>query len=382
LRVLTMSDRIGSHGGAEALAREIAQRLDPDRFESTFCTTRWAPSPEDEWVREELRAAGVSFIGMQRSGRLDLRSWRKLVAEMRRREIDILHTHKVGSNFWGALVAPRVPVDVFVAHEHSWSFEGQPRRQFIDRHLIARRADAFVAVSRPDARRMVEIERIPEPKVRFIQNGIPDPAPPAPAREVRAELGIAADRPLVGVVGTLRPEKAYEVLIRAALVVRESVPDVGVLIVGGEESDTTQGRQPLERLIGELGLEDTVYLPGFRADAFDLISALDVACLTSDREGSPLSVMEYMEAAKPVVATRVGGVPDLVRDGETGILVEPRNPETLAAALTTLLLDPERAVAMGLAGRERRRRLFTIDATTRAIEDLYVELYEAKAAAL
>ena len=152
LRVLTMSDGIGGHGGAEALARHIAQRLDPERFESTFCATRWDPHADDDRVLEELRASGTSFVGMERVGRLDVRSWRRLIAEMRRRRIDILHTHKLGSNFWGAILAPRVPVSVFVAHEHSWAFEGQPRRRFIDRHVIGRRADAFVAVSEPDRR--------------------------------------------------------------------------------------------------------------------------------------------------------------------------------------------------------------------------------------
>ena len=373
-----MSDRIGGHGGAEAFAREVAQRLDRDRFESTFCVTSHRPSPDDAWVIDELAATDTEFLGIERTGKLDLGSWRGLIGEMRRRKIDILHSHKIGSNFWGAMIAPRVPVPVFVAHEHSWSFEGQPRRKAIDRFLIGRRADAFVAVSEADRRRMIEIEKISPETVRFIQNGIPDPQPARPAEEVRAELGFAPDRPLAVAVGTLRPEKAYESVIEAADILRREIPDVGVLIVGGEESDTTTGRAPLDQQIRDLGLEDTVYLLGFRDDVFDIVSAVDVALLNSDREGSPLSVMEYMEAAKPVVATRVGGVPDIVVDGETGILIDPRSPDQLARALAEVLGDPERGRAMGEAGRRRRRELYSIDATTRAIEDLYLELAGAK----
>jgi glycosyltransferase involved in cell wall biosynthesis len=297
---------------------------------------------------------------------------------MRRRKIDVLHSHKIGSNFWGAMIAPRVPIPIFVAHEHSWSFEGQPRRKAIDRFLIGRRADAFVAVSEADRRRMIEIEKISPETVRFIQNGIPDPQPARPATEVRAELGFAPDRPLAVAVGTLRPEKAYESVIEAADILRREIPDVGVLIVGGEESDTTTGRAPLEQQIREAGLQDTVYLLGFRDDVFDIVSAVDVALLNSDREGSPLSVMEYMEAAKPVVATRVGGVPDIVVDGETGVLIDPRSPDQLARALADVLGNPERAQAMGEAGRRRRRELYSIDATTRVIEELYLELASAK----
>jgi glycosyltransferase involved in cell wall biosynthesis len=374
LRVLTMSDSIGSHGGAEALSRQVAQRLDPERFESVFCATRFKSSAVADGVIAELRESGTEFIGLERHGRLDMGVWRGLLGEMRRRRIDVLHTHKIGSNFWGAMLAPRVPVPVFVAHEHSWSFEGQPRRKFIDRHLIGRRADAFVAVSRADRSRMIEIERIPPEKVRFIQNGIPQPAPARPRDEVRAELGVDGSAPMVAAVGTLRPEKCYEGVIEAAAEVRKRVPDVVVLIVGGEESDTTTAREPLERQIAARGLEGTVRMTGFRPDVFDLISAVDVACLNSDREGSPLSVMEYMAAGKPVVATRVGGVPDIVVDGQTGVLIDRYDPPGLAAALSELLLDPERAARMGQAGLERQREDFTLDATTRAIENLYEEL--------
>ena len=381
LRVLTMSDSVGTHGGAEALSREIAQRLDPDRFESTFCATRFDRSPAAETVLDSLRETGTHFIGLERRGRLDLGAWRGLVGEMRARGIDILHSHKIGSNFWAAMIAPRVPVSVFVAHEHTWSFEGQALRRIIDRHLIARRADAFVAVSETDRRKMIEIERIPPQVVRFIANGIPEPRVTAEPAAVRAELGIAPERPLVGMVATLRPQKAYDVLIRAAAELRRSIPEVAVVIVGGEESGVTNERDRLAALVAELGLERTVIFAGFRADAFDLVNALDVAALSSDFEGSPLSVMEYMEAGKPVVATRVGGVPDLVVDGETGLLVDPQNPHELAAAVGELVSDPDRAREMGRRGRERRRSMFSVEATTRAVEALYEELYAAKAAA-
>ena len=371
-----MSDSVGSHGGAEELARQIAQRLDRDRFESTFCATRFTPSPEADAVLAELRESDTGFLGLSRPGRLNLGVWRGLIGEMRERRIDILHSHKIGSNFWAALIAPRVPVKVFVAHEHTWSYEGQPLRRVLDRRLIARRADAFVAVSEDDRRKMIEIERISPEVVRFVANGIPDPPPAGPPERVRAELGIAADRPIAGMVATLRPQKAYDVLIRAAAELRRSVPDVAVVIVGGEESGTTQERERLQGLVAELGLEQTVIFAGFRPDAFNVVNAFDVGCLSSDFEGSPLTVLEYMEAAKPVVATRVGGVPDQVVEGETGLLVEPQNPAMLAGAIAELLLDPARAEAMGEAGRRRRRELFSVDATTRAIENLYLELFE------
>jgi glycosyltransferase involved in cell wall biosynthesis len=380
LRVLTL-DGIGTTGGAETIARRIAMTLDGDRFEAAFCSTRWEDdNPEYEAVRDEVRAAGLEFIGLRRHGRLHLRPWRDLIAYMREWEVDVLHSHMFGSNVWGALLAPRVPDAVFVAHEHTWSYEGQPHRRWLDRHLIARRADAFVAVSREDRRRMVSVEKVPEEKTRFIANGIDPVPPPDPGHDVRAELGIAPGQPIVGVVAVPRPQKALEVLLRAAVVLRRTVPDLRVLVVGGTGDPPAPPEVLLHRQAEELGLGETVRFLGIRTDVADLLAAFDVAVLSSDFEGSPLSVMEYMAAAKPVVATRVGGVPDLVEDGVTGLLVERRDPEALAGAVATLLADPERARAMGKAGRERQRREFTIAATARRVEELYDELIAKRTA--
>lgn len=376
---MTMAD--GLLGGAEDMARQIAQRLDPDRFESTMCVTRWEPTPEGEATVAELEAAGTRFIGMDRTSRFDLRPWRQLISQMRELRIDLLHTHKIGSNLWGALIAPRVPVRVLVAHEHTWSWQGQPVRRIIDRQLIARRAAAFVAVSRFDQRNMTEVEKIPPEKTRFIPIGIPPPRrTPGRGGELRAELGIGPEPPLVGAVGTLRPQKAYEVMIESALALRREFPDVRLVIIGGEESETTSERNRLEQLVRDRGLEPTVTLLGFRPDVYDLIQEFDVATQSSDFEGSPQSVLEFMEAAKPVVATAVGGVPDQVRDGENGILVPPRDPAALAAGIATLLRDPARAAALGRAGREIRRREFSMEGMIASMESLYEELIEAEPA--
>jgi glycosyltransferase involved in cell wall biosynthesis len=377
LRVMTMTD--GLLGGAEGLARQIAQRLDRDRFESTLCVTRWEPTPAAEAVLAELAENDTDFIGMRRGSRFDLRPWRGLVAEMRRRRIDILHSHKIGSNLWGALIAPRVPVPVLIAHEHTWSWQGQAYRRLIDRHLIARRAAAFVAVSQADRRKMTEIEGIPPEKTRFIPIGIPPPRRSPHPVDLRAELGIRPEQPLVGLVGTLRPQKAYEVMIEAAEILRCEFPGVRVVIVGGEENPAAAERPRLELLVRERGLEQSVTLVGFQPNSFDLIDAFDVAAQSSDFEGSPQSVLEFMEAGKAVVATAVGGVPDQVHDGVNGILVEPRAPAELADGIATLLRDQALARRMGAAGREIRRREFSMEVMVARIEDLYEELFEAAA---
>jgi glycosyltransferase involved in cell wall biosynthesis len=257
---------------------------------------------------------------------------------------------------------------VIVAHEHTWSYEGRPLRRVLDRELIARGASVFLAVSREDRRRMIEVEGISPDDVRFLPIGIP-PLPEPSGRDVRAELGIGVDAPVVGTVCELRPQKALEVLVEAADLLRERVPGLRVLIVGdGPE------RERLEELVRRRGLDSVVTFPGLRRDVSDLLAAFDLCVCCSDYEGSPLAVMEYMAAGKPVVATRVGGVPDLVEDGVNGLLVGPRDPVALAEAVAELLVDPVRRQEMGERGRQRQRREFDLDATVRRLEDLYEAL--------
>jgi glycosyltransferase involved in cell wall biosynthesis len=378
IKVVTLIDRL-VQGGAERLAVEITTRLDPDRFDRTLCVTRWSDPAHADFgpavadSRAELDRAGVRFVGLSRRSRGDLGAWRPLIAQLRRERTDVVHGHMFGSNLAAVVFGRTARVPVVVAHEHSWSFSGSAWRVPIDRILIAGRSDALIACSREDRRRMIELERIRPEQIRFIPNGI-DARPPTPGRDLRAELGIPSASPTVGTVGTLRVEKRFDVLIRAAAVLTGHVPDLRVLIAGeGPE------RAALESLISELGLTEVVTLLGSRTDVPDVLRALDVAVVCSDFEGSPLSVMEYMESALPVVGSRVGGIPDLIEDGVHGLLVERRDHQAFATAIEVLVADPDRARRMGLAGRQRRRAEFDLAVVVRRIEDLYIELLDRRA---
>jgi glycosyltransferase involved in cell wall biosynthesis len=376
LRVLTMVDGIGIRGGGETLARQITQGLDPERFERSFCVTRWKPDQEVEGALEELRGDGVEFIGLSRESRLDPRPWRQILDRLRDGRIDVLHTHKFGSNVWGALLDRRAPARVFVAHEHTWSYKGQPIRRFLDRRLIASRADAFIAVSNEDRRKMIEVEGIPPERIRLIRNGIAlQAAGPAAGQAIRSELELKPDQPVVAAVALLRRQKALHLLIEAAVILRKRFPDLAVLLVGGEEPGEAAEPARLKDLVREADIGDAVHFLGHRDDVAEILAAVDVAVLCSDYEGSPLVLMEYMEAACSVVATRVGGVPDIVVDGETGLLVPPGDPDRLAEAIARLLEDPASARGMGEAGRRRRRDEFDLSRTVREVEALYEELY-------
>ena len=366
LRVVTLVDRPTVTGGAERLAVQVAARLDRDRFESILCASRRTDEP---LLDRELAEAGVEVLALDRRSKLDLGAWRPLVRRLS--EVDVVHAHMFGSNVWGTVLGRLKRVPVVVAHEHTWSFQGRPLRRLLDREVVARFADAFIAVAEEDRRKMIEVEGVDPDTIRLIPNGIPDPEPGDGAL-VRRELGIAEDAPVIGVVCELRAQKALEVLFAAAAQLRQELPGLRVLVAGdGPE------RENLEQEARRLELDGTVQLLGIRRDVPALLDALDVAVLSSDYEGSPLSVMEYMAAGKPVVSTRVGGVPELVEDGVHGLLVEPRDPAALAAAIERLLRDPAEARRLGEQGRERQQRELSLDAMVRRVEDLYEELWLA-----
>lgn len=371
--MLFLIDRLTRIGGAERFARELAVRLDRERFERTVCVTRWSNeelrSPSRASSCEPLRQAGVELIGLGRSSAHELRPWRQLLSVLRERPIDILHTHMFGSNAWGSVLGTIARTPVLVAHEQTWSYQGQPLRRLLDGKLIGRRVDAFICVSAEDRRRMIEVEGIDPAKIVLVPNAIPTPSADSP-RSLRDELEIAEGDPVIGTVCVLRPQKALDVLLRAGALLRDRVPRLRILIAGdGSE------RQRLEALASESGLDRTVSFLGLRADVPELLSTFDVAVSSSDFEGTPLAVMEYMAAGLPIVATRVGGVPELLEHGVHGLLVDPRDPEALADSIAELLGDRATAIELGGRARDRQRREFDIDVAVQRVERLYEQLY-------
>jgi glycosyltransferase involved in cell wall biosynthesis len=372
LRVVGLSAVFSPTGGAERLAAQLAARLDTNRFERIACSTRWRAQPS---LDGELQAAGVRVLRLDRCSRRELRAWWPLISLLRDERIDILHSHG-SSNAWGAILGRLAGVPVVIAHEHRGGYDGQlgpsPSpflRRLIDRQVIARGADLILAVSNDVRRRMIENDGIEPHVVRVLPNGIPAFPPPS-GRDVRRELGIPLDVPVLGTVCIMRREKALDVLIRSAALLAPLFPGLKVLIVGhGPEEANVQA------LIHETGLEQTVLLLGRSTHVPDVLAAVDVAVISSDWEGSPLSVIEYMAAGKPVVATRVGGVPDLIEHGVEGLLVDRRDAQGLAEAVARLLRDPALRVQMGARGRQRQRREFDIDTMVRRVEVLYEELF-------
>ena len=371
LKVVSLVREIGpgGGGGAERAARDLLAELDPNRFERALFVSRRPRDLAGERAVAALRQRGIAVHFLRRRFRYDPIAWWPLLRALRRERVDVLHAHSFGPNAWGSLIGRLAGVPVVIAHEHNWAFTGSAIRPIIDRELIARFADAVLVVSEEARRRMIEVEGISPDRLMVRPNGI-RPLPSGDGRNARADLGIGAEDPVIGTVCILRSEKALDVLLRAAAILATDFPGLRVLIVGDGPD-----RARVEAVTNQLGLEGHVLVTGHREDVPDLLAAMDVAVLSSDYEGSPLSILEFMDAGKPIVATRVGGIPEVIEDGLHGVLVPPRDEAALAAAVGGVLRDPDGAKEMGARARDRCRREFGLDRTVESLQQLYEQLH-------
>jgi glycosyltransferase involved in cell wall biosynthesis len=373
-RVLTLSLSAGSgYGGAEKLAYEFALRLDPTRFVSYLCTIRATDASQrqaDDRDAQKLANAGVRVLRLNQPGPLLLtpRAWARLYAMLVSESIDIVHAHMPRASVPGALLARLARVPVVISHEHGSALEGKRMRPFLDREVVARLSTVIVAVSEWDRRNLIARERIDPKLIRVLANAIA-PTEPSPSRAPVSALARSADTYLIGAVGRLYPEKGYEYLIEAVALLRDSGYSVRCVILG----DGPQERE-LRELINQLGVSEQVQLLGRREDVAQIVRELDVAVLCSVREGSPLAMLEYMAAGAPIVASSVGGIPELIEDGIHGVLVDAADPQALCAGIARLLDDRALARQLGTAARVRRAAEFDLAGLISRIEALYDEL--------
>ena len=363
ITVVSLIDHLVPYGGAEVLVAQIAQRLDRERFEPVVCATRTA----DERVCAELEASGVKLLLLRRTSRGRLDQWWPLIRYLRSTELAVLHAHKFGSNAWAAAIRRVTDVRAVVAHEHVWSFSGGWFRRCIDRNFITPSVDLVLTVSAETREQMVQVERIPRDRIHVFTHGT---VPPDGRGEVdRTTLGLSSDDFVVGTVSVLRPQKALNDLFRAVRLVRDEIPNLRVLVVG----DGPQ-RHALETLVDDLGLRRAVIFLGFRRDVERLLPSMDVCVNSSHFEGSPLAVMEFMGSGRPIVATSVGGVPELLGDGRCGLLVPPGDPPALAAAIRRLEQNPGLRGTLAANALAKHRACFDIRTNIKALERLYEQL--------
>lgn len=310
---------------------------------------------------EALDRLGVPYTSVRCGPDVSPRLARDVVRAVRAERPDLLHTHLVHGDVYGAIAAGALRLPYLSTRHNDDRYLLGPFR-YVDR-AFARGARRLIAIS--DAvRRFLEAAGHAPEKLVTIRYGL-DELPAAPAEVTPVDEGIPAGAPLALAVGRLIAQKDHATLLRAFARVHAELPEARLAILG---SGPLEGET--RALVRELGLDDDVSLPG-RTNIRDWLERGDVFVHTSRWEGFGIVLLEAMLASLPVVATSVSAVPEIVADGETGILVAEGDVDGVAGALRELLADPERARRLGIAGRDRALREFSVA----RMADRTVEVY-------
>jgi len=356
-------------GGAETLLVNLVRRMDRSRFEPELCCLK------ELGPLGEVLAREVPVCEKLIRYKTDWRVIGRLAERMRERKIDAVVTVGTGGDkmFWGRLAAWRAGVPVILSALHS---TGLPDHVELPNRLLAPITDGFIGCAKPHGEYLVRAEGCPRHKVFVVPNGVDTERfrPLAPPPGLREQIGLPADAPTAAIVAALRPEKNHELFFDAAALVLRRLPQARFLVIGDGAR-----RAMLQERVDQLGLSDAVHFLGTRSDVPELLSLVNVLVLSSHMEANPVSILEGLACGKPVVATRVGSVPETVQHGTTGSLVEPGNVDQLASALGDLLESPETAAALGRAGRELVVSSWSLDGMVAGYQNLIQDIYQAKA---
>jgi glycosyltransferase involved in cell wall biosynthesis len=375
LAVIASSD----FGGAERAFASVLKGLDPDRFQ-VFVACHGQGPMADEYRRH---AAGLWALPL--TSIFDARSVVALAGLMRRLACEIVHSYLWTADVLAGLASAlaRVPIRLAtVGGEYFRAVDDRgirrARKALLSRgHRVAYWPfDRVIAVSRRTAEDLTSRAgiRVDPRKVITILNGFDLDRVGPTSGVARADLELAHAAPVLVTVANFVPMKGHRRLLEAMPGILARFPDATLVLAG-----SGPGLAAAREHVAAAGLVPRVRILGPRADGVDLLALSDVVVLPSvAAEGLPIVILEALALGKPVVATRVGGIPEVIQDGETGLLVPAGDPQALADAVSSLLADPARAAVMAARGREAVRARFSANGMVRQVERLYLELAAAK----
>jgi glycosyltransferase involved in cell wall biosynthesis len=384
IKVLRIIARLNI-GGPAIHVVNLNYGLDPARFESILVSG--TENPGEGSMLDYALSHGVQpivipeIVGEATFKPRDLKALAKLYRVIRRERPQIVHTHTAKAGFVGRIAAwlTGVPVVVHTFHGHVLQGYYRPLKTQLMRRMesfLALLTDRIVAVSEQVKRDLIEYGVASEKKIDVVLLGF-DLEPFFGCQQYKGEflreLGLDDGTRLVGIVGRIFPIKNHHLFLESAARVSSNADAVRFVIVGDGIL-----RTEMENYARELSITDRVIFTGWRRDLPRIYAGMKVLVVCSDNEGTPVSAIEAMASGVPVVATRVGGLPDIITDGETGYLVPPRDPEALAGAVLRLLQDPELASRMGQASQTMARERFAVQRLITDTETLYLRLLKEK----
>jgi len=371
VRILQFVSTFGV-GGTEQHVASLMRHHDRERFElQAACFEKSGlllPQAEDivEWPADYpiSRLYGVN-------------TWRqqaRLARHLRARRVEILHAYGFYANCFAIPAAKLARVPTIIGSIRDIGASWTPMQRRVER-TICRLADSVLTNADAAKQKLVSEGFKPE-MITVIRNGIEIERFERPRGRcrLREDLGIPPDARLVGVIARIDAVKGLEFFVEAVAKVARSIPDARFVIVG--DSFPTEEHQAyhasLKRSIRALGLAQTVYLAGSRSDVPEILADLSLLVLPSLSEGSPNVILESMAAGVPVVASNVGGIPEIIEDGVSGLLVPPRDPRRLSSAMQRVLREHEFAKCLSAAGKETVRARFSVERMARLTEEHYL----------
>jgi glycosyltransferase involved in cell wall biosynthesis len=357
--VLHLSSSSGP-GGAERIACALASSLDRGKYRSLVGLFR------PGWLKDQCESRGLVTYVLPSHGFMHWRWMRECYRLVREEKVDLIHAHEFDANVHGMVVAAFAGIPM-VATVHGRSYFWEKARRRAAYRLVSRYAQ-MVAVSEDLKRFLIDQVGIRQNRVQVIYNGVDESAgfDRNDVAQYKKDLGVPHDDMVVGVIGNLYPIKGHTYLLQAIPQILRTCPQTSFLFIGRGELEV-----PLKTQVKELGVEEKVRFLGLRQDIPTLLSVMDIFAMPSLSEGLSIALLEAMAAAKPVVATDVGGNPELVASGETGLLVPPSDADALAMKICELLQNRELASSLGANALAKVNRDFTVDAMITKYERLY-----------
>jgi glycosyltransferase involved in cell wall biosynthesis len=364
-------------GGGQTALLLLAEHLDPGTFEVAICSGGGGP------LVEAARRKGREHIPVDLSRGRGLRPVRELAAILEERKIDILHTHGGYAGLYGRWAArrSRAPVVVHTLHGIHYLHYRNPLSRMVSiwqERILSRLTDTLILVSRSDLGRAKKHKLAPENKMEVILNGLEisgnDEA--AASRDRRSKLGWEPGRPVVGTVARLHRQKGVIHLLRAAPEIIKAFPDARIVVVGEGPLGPVLRRRAIR-----MGFEGRLSFLGERPDALQIMALFDIFVLPSLWEGLPFVLVEAAALGKPIVATAVDGVPEIIEDGKTGLLVRPKDAPALAGAVIRLLGDQTLAAELGEKARALVPPRFPLHRMVEEHQTLYLRLHQMKTSA-
>jgi glycosyltransferase involved in cell wall biosynthesis len=366
LKVLHVIEDL-ENGGAERVLINLALGLDKQKFEvRVCCLTRKGR------MAGELEEQGIPVYAMHKQPGLDLALVWRLQRLVRKLKIDIVHCHVFTANLWGRLAGVLARAPVIITHEHS-SFTLDDARRLRIEHWLMNKTTQAISVSEELRQRLIAQGRLPASKITTIHNGLKF----STARDgqkcarLRREYGLEKFEFLVGAIGRLEYRKNYSLLLEAFAQVRLKFPQAGLLLVGAGPEE-----ERLKQYAHALGLDESVVFAGYQTEVESWLRLMNIFCSSSQTEGISMAILEAMAAGVPVVATAVGGNPEIIPAREFGILTPANDAAALAQALIAMLRDPAAAQQVAQRAQERVLQHFSEARMLARVEELYLKWSE------